>query len=50
MTCPACVEWARQHKKAIRWIAFFIALAAGLTILGRFSEPVNAPGFCLVYP
>lgn len=52
--CQPCRDWlklmALQHPKATRWVAFFLFMSVFFTLLGLVSEPVNAPGFCRVYP
>jgi len=48
--CQPCRELVARHRKAARWVAFFLALSLFLSLLGWFSNPVNAPGFCSVYP
>ncbi len=48
--CQPCKELAKRHRKAARWVAFFIVLSVLLTGLGLVAKPVNATGFCLVYP
>jgi hypothetical protein len=52
--CQSCTDqWkqlVRQYPKATRWVAFFLFMSLFFTFLGQITDPVNAPGFCRVYP
>ncbi|MFH1659840.1 hypothetical protein [Ferribacterium limneticum] len=48
--CQPCRNWVGQHKKAARWVAFLLLLSLFFTLLGQFTTPINAIGFCKVYP
>jgi hypothetical protein len=48
--CQPCKELVSRHWKAARWAAFFIVLSLALSGLGMVTKPINAAGFCLVYP
>jgi len=48
--CEPCKAMLKQHKKAARRVAFLLVISIFLTALGAVSHPVNAPGFCRVYP
>jgi hypothetical protein len=48
--CQPCKDLVQNHRKAARWVAFFIVLSIFFTLLGLVSDPVNGIGFCRVYP
>ncbi len=48
--CQPCRDLVARHRKAARWVAFFIGLSIFFTLLGLVSTPIYGPGFCSVYP
>jgi hypothetical protein len=48
--CQPCVELVVRHRKAARWVAFFVGLSIFFTILGLVTDPVTSAGTCKVYP
>ncbi len=48
--CQPCKDLVKRHKKAARWVAFLLFMSVFFTVLGMFSNPVSAPGFCKIYP
>jgi hypothetical protein len=48
--CQPCRELVQRHRKAARWVAFLLAASLFFTVLGMFSTPINAIGFCRIYP
>ncbi len=48
--CQPCREVVQRHRKAARWVAFFVVLSIFFTVLGWVSDPVTGIGFCKVYP
>ena len=48
--CQPCRELVQRHRKAARWVAFFIGLSVFFTLLGWVSDPVTSVGLCKVYP
>jgi len=48
--CQPCRDLVGRHRKAARWAALLIALSLALSGLGMVTKPINAAGFCKVYP
>ncbi len=48
--CQPCRDLVQRHRKATRWVAFFIGLSVFFTFLGLVSDPVTGIGFCKIYP
>ena len=48
--CQPCKDLVVRHKKAARWVAFFVGLSIFFTILGAITNPVTGIGMCHVYP
>ena len=45
-----CKDLVARHRKAARWVAFFVGLSIFFTILGMVTDPVTSIGMCKVYP
>jgi hypothetical protein len=45
-----CKDVLAHHRKATRWVAFFVGMSVFFTLLGLVSEPVTSIGLCRVYP